>query len=214
MRNTKKTEGASGQNIPKSPKSKFRQKSQAEQTAASKLRMEKRADDLEKAKERLAKQKPPKKPGPVKKTVRAAGGTVHGYVHGKISEVENENVGTEGAHQTELVGEVVARQGVRFAKQQIQEHPAKAVRKAEDKYIKATVDFQYRATVQEHPEMESNPVLRFWQKQRIKKQYAQQAREAAKAGAAAAESTAQATEKAAQAAGKGNGKSRCFYQAA
>ena len=174
--------------------------------------MEKRADDLEKAKERLAKQKPPKKPGPVKKTVRAAGGAVHGYVHGKISEVENENVGTEGAHQTELVGEVVARQGVRFAKQQIQEHPAKAVRKAEDKYIKATVDFQYRATVQEHPEMESNPVLRFWQKQRIKKQYAQQAREAAKAGAAAAETTAQATGKAAQAAEKATAKAAAFIK--
>ena len=193
-------------------RSKFRQKSQAEQTAASKLRMEKRADDLEKAKERLAKQKPPKKPGPVKKTVRAAGGAVHGYVHGKISEVENENVGTEGAHQTELVGEVVARQGVRFAKQQIQEHPAKAVRKAEDKYIKATVDFQYRATVQEHPEMESNPVLRSWQKQRIKKQYAQQAREAAKAGAAAAEPTAQATGKAAQAAEKATAKAAAFIK--
>ena len=122
------------------------------------------------------------------------------------------NIGTEGAHQTELVGEVVARQGVRFAKQQIQEHPAKAVRKAEDKYIKATVDFQYRATVQEHPEMESNPVLRFWQKQRIKKQYAQQAREAAKAGAAAAETTAQATGKAAQAAEKATAKAAAFIK--
>ena len=212
MTDTKKTEGASGQNVPKSPKSKFRQKSQAEQTAASKLRMEKRADDLQRAKERLAKQKPPKKPGPVKKTAQAAGGAVHGYVHGKISEVENENVGTEGAHQTELVGEAVARQGVRFAKQQIHEHPAKAVRKAEDKYIKATADYQYRATVQEHPEMESNPVSRFWQKQRIKKQYAQQARETARAGATAAETTAQATGKAAQAAEKATAKAAAFVK--
>ena len=34
--------GTSGQKVPKRPKSKFRQKSQQEQTAASKLRREKR----------------------------------------------------------------------------------------------------------------------------------------------------------------------------
>lgn len=212
MTDAKKAEGTSGQNVPKSPKSKFRQKSQAEQAATSKLRMEKRADDLEKSKERLAKQKPPKKPSPVKKVARAAGGTVHGYVHSKISKVENENVGTEGAHQTELVGEAVARQGIHFAQQKIREHPSKAVRKAKDKYVKAKADYQYRATVQEHPEMESNSVSRFWQKQRIKKQYAQRAREAARAGATAAETTAQATGKAAQAAEKATAKAAAFIK--
>ena len=48
----------SGQNV---PKSKFRRKSQQEQTAASKLRMEKRGEKLDAAREKLAKQKPPKK---------------------------------------------------------------------------------------------------------------------------------------------------------
>ena len=57
----KTSKGAtSGQSVPKSPKTKFRQKSQQEQTAASKLRMEKRGEKLEKAREKLAKQKPPK----------------------------------------------------------------------------------------------------------------------------------------------------------
>jgi ATP-dependent Clp protease ATP-binding subunit ClpA len=46
----------SGQNVLKSPKSKFRAKSQQEQTAESKLRMEKRGEQLDKAKEKLAKQ--------------------------------------------------------------------------------------------------------------------------------------------------------------
>lgn len=101
MQSKKNAAGTSGQNVPKPPKSKFRQKSNVEQTAASKLRMEKRADDLEKAKERLTNQKSPKKPGPVKKAGRAVGNTVHGYVHRKIYEVEHENVGTEGAHQAE-----------------------------------------------------------------------------------------------------------------
>ena len=197
MQSKKNADGTSGQNVPKSPKSKFRQKSNVEQTAASKLRMKKRADDLEKAKERLANQKPPKKPGPVKKAGRAVGNTVHGYVHGKIYEVEHENVGTEGAHQTEIVGEDVLRHGTRFAQKQIREHPQKAVHKAESKHIKATAEYQYRATVQEHPEMKGNAVSRYWQKQRYKKQYAKQAREAAKQSAAAAKKTAEATEKAA-----------------
>ena len=65
----------SGQNV---PKSKFRRKSQQEQTAAAKLRMERRGEKLDKAQETLAKQKPPKKPGPIKKAGRAAGGAVHG----------------------------------------------------------------------------------------------------------------------------------------
>ena len=197
MQSKKNADGTSGQNVPKSPKSKFRQKSNVEQAAASKLRMKKRADDLEKAKERLANQKPPKKPGPVKKAGQAVGNTVHGYVHGKIYEVEHENVGTEGAHQTEIVGEDVLRHGTRFAQKQIREHPQKAVHKAESKHIKATAEYQYRATVQEHPEMKGNAVSRYWQKQRYKKQYAKQAREAAKQSAAAAKKTAEATEKAA-----------------
>ena len=49
----------SGQNV---PKSKFRRKSRQEQTAASKLRMERRGEKLDAAREKLAKQKPPKKP--------------------------------------------------------------------------------------------------------------------------------------------------------
>ena len=184
--------GTSGQKV---PKSKFRPKSQQEQTAASKLRMEKRGEKLDAAKEKLAKQKPPKKPGPVKKAGRAVGGGVHGFVHGKLYEVEQENVGTEGAHRSELVGESALRHGSRYVKRQIRQHPAKAVQKAESRHIKATADYHYRKTVEEHPEMQKNVVSRYWQKQRLKRQYAKQAREAAKQGAKAAEKTAVTTEK-------------------
>ena len=182
----------SGQNV---PKSKFRTKSQQEQTAASKLRMEKRGENLDAAKEKLAKQKPPKKPGAVKRLAHTAGHGVHGFVHGKLYEVEHENVGTEGAHRSELVGESALRHGSRYVKRQIREHPAKAVQKAESRHIKATADYHYRRTVEEHPEMQKNVVSRYWQKQRLKRQYAKQAREAAKQGAKAAEKTAGTTEK-------------------
>ena len=184
--------GTSGQKV---PKSKFRPKSQQEQTAASKLRMEKRGEKLDAAKEKLAKQKPPKKPGPVKKAGRAVCGGVHGFVHGKLYEVEQENVGTEGAHRSELVGESALRHSSRYAKRQIHQHPAKAVQKAESRHIKATADYYYRKTVEEHPEMRGSALSRYWQKQRLKRQYAKQAREAAKAGTKASEKTAVTTEK-------------------
>ena len=160
------TEGTSGQSV---HKSKFRQKSKQEQAAASKLRMEKRGEKLEAAKDKLAKQKPPKKPGPIRRVGRAAGGAAHGFVHGKIYENEQENVGIEGAHRSELVGESALRHGSRFVKRK----------------------------VREHPEMSGNPVSRMWRKHRLKKQYQKQVREAVKTGAAgAAKKTAAATEKA------------------
>ena len=192
MREQTSKAGTSGQKV---PKSKFRTKSQQEQTAASKLRIEKWGEKLDAAKEKLAKQKPPKKPGPVKKAGRAMGSGVHGFVHGKLYEVEHENVGTEGAHRSELVGESALRQGKRFVQKKIREHPAKAVRKAESRHIKATADYHYRMAAQEHPEMRGNALSRLLQKQKIKRQYAKQAREAAKQGAKAAEKTAVTTEK-------------------
>ena len=187
-------EGTSGQSV---HKSKFRQKSKQEQAAASKLRMEERGEKLERAKDKLAKQKPPKKPGPVRRIGRAAGGAAHGFVHGKIYENEQENVGIEGAHRSELVGESGLRHGKRFVQKKIRQHPAKAVQRAESKYVKATADYHFRMAAQEHPEMSGNPVSRMWRKHRLKKQYQKRAREAAKTGAAsAAKKTAAATEKA------------------
>ena len=186
--------GTSGQSV---HKSKFRQKSKQEQTAASKLRMEERGEKLERAKDKLAKQKPPKKPGLVRRIGRAAGGAAHGFVHGKIYENEQENVGIEGAHRSELVGESGLRHGKRFVQKKIRQHPAKAVQRAESKYVKATADYHFRMAAQEHPEMSGNPVSRMWRKHRLKKQYQKRAREAAKTGAAsAAKKTAAATEKA------------------
>ena len=188
------TEGTSGQSV---HKSKFRQKSKQEQAAASKLRMEKRGEKLEAAKGKLAKQKPPKKPGPIRRVGRAAGGAAHGFVHGKIYENEQENVGIEGAHRSELVGEDALRHGSRFVKRKVREHPAKAVQRAESKYVKATADYHFRMAAPEHPEMSGNPVSRMWRKHRLKKQYQKRAREAVKTGAAgAAKKTAAATEKA------------------
>ena len=181
--------GTSGQSV---PKFKFRQKSQQEQAAASKLRMEKQGERLEAAKGKLAKQKPPKKPGPVRRVGRVAGGSVHGFVHGKLYEVEQENVGTEGAHRSELVGESALRHGSRLVKRKIREHPAKAVSRAEAKFIKAKADYHFHTAAQEHPELAKSTLKRYWQKQRNRRQYQKRAKEAARQGTKTAGKTASA----------------------
>ena len=200
--------GTSGQNVPKSPKglknkkSKFRMESEQEKISKSKLRMETREDKLNRARKKLEGKKPPKPRGPVRRVLGAAGWNVHGFVHGKVYEVEHENVGTEGAHRSELMGEAVGRAAVHTVKKRIREHPARAVHKAEAQYIKARADYQFRMAAQENPELAKNAVTRYWHKQKLKKQYAKQARQAAKQtakhGAKAAGKTAATTEKLAE----------------
>lgn len=219
-----------GQSVPKRRRSKFRQDSEQASPAdklhhedaaeggpagggdadappkdaarlhKSKLRMEKSGEKLNTAKEKLAAQKPIKKPGPVKKAGGAVGRGVHGYVHGKIFQVEDENVGVEGAHRSELVGESAVRGTSRFVKCRIHSAPARAVRKTERKNIRATADYQFRAAAQENPELNKNAVSRLWQKRRLRKQYQKQAREAVKQTARATGETAAATGRAASAA--------------
>ncbi len=188
----------SGQGGQKQETSKFRTESQQERTAKAKLQMEKRWDKLETARNRLANQKPPKKRGPLRRVGGAAGHGVHGFVHGKLYEVEHENVGTEGAHRSELVGEVVGRKMVRFTQKRIRTRPARAAARAESQFIKAQADYQTRKLAQEQPEAFKSAAARLWHREKLKRQYRKQAREAAKQGARAAEKTAAASEKLAE----------------
>jgi len=170
------------------------------QMERSKFRAEKSGDKLNKAREKLADKKPPKKPGPVKTAGRAAGYQAWRYAHGKIHEVEHENTGIEAAHKTELTGERTLRHTTRFIKRRIRTRPARQVRKWENKSMKAQADYAFRQMAQEHPELSKNALSRFWQKRRIQKQYQKQAREAAKATKNAVQKTATTTGKAAGAA--------------
>ena len=167
----------------------------AEQSA---VKAEKAKLRMGKAQEKLAAQAPPKPPGPVKRGAGALGWGVHGFVHGKIYEVEHENVGTEGAHHSELVGEAVGRKTARTVRQAIRDHPARAAARAESQYIKAQADYQARKLAQEQPEAFKSAAARLWHREKLKRQYRKQAREAAKQGARAAEKTAVTSEKLAE----------------
>ena len=85
--------------------------------------------------------------------------------------------------------------GSRFVRRKVREHPAKMVRKAEARYTKYTADYHFHTAAQEHPELTKNALTRYWQKQRLRRQYRKQAKEAAKQGVAAAGKTATATER-------------------
>lgn len=123
------------------------------------------------------------------------------FVHNKVHSVEKDNSGVEGAHKSEELAEKGVKYGARKVKQGYRSHKLKPYRKAakaEKAAFKANVNFQYHKTLHDNPQLTSNPLSRFWQKQQIKKQYAKAARAgSAKGIKAAAENTRKAAAKAA-----------------
>ena len=173
---------------------KFHTDSEQAKLHKSKLRMESREERLKKARERLAKQKPPKKPGPIKRIARIAGHETHAFLHGKVYQEERDNVGVEGGHFVERSGEAALHYGRHKVRRAIREHPAKAAARAESRYIKATADYHSRKFAQEQPEAQS-AAARLWHRHKLKREYQRKARETAKQTAKAAEQTVSATER-------------------
>ena len=124
------------------------------------------------------------------------------FVHNKVHSVEKDNSGVEGAHKSEELAEKGAKYGARKVKQGYRSHKLKPYRKAakaEKAAAKANVNFQYHKALHDNPQLTSNPLSRFCQKQQIKKQYAKAARTGgAKGIKAAAENTRKAAAKAAE----------------
>ena len=173
---------------------KFHTDSEQAKLHKSKLRMESREERLNKARERLANQKPPKKPGPIKRIARIAGHETHAFLHGKVYQEERDNVGVEGGHFVERSGEAALHYGWHKVCRAIREHPAKAAVRAESRYIKATADYHSRKFAQEQPEAQS-AAARLWHRHKLKREYQRKARETAKQTAKAAEQTVSATER-------------------
>ena len=190
---------------------------------------EKAADRLEAAREKIPKQKRIKAArefdeatGRAKtrlyfeKTDKPPNGKLHhnpadrpvreikNYVHGKVGEVEKDNSGVEGAHKSEKLAERAGGYASRKLKEGYRSHKLKPYReaaKAEAASQKADTNYLYHKTLKENPELASNPLSRFHQKQQIKRQYAKDLRAAQKAGKTAGK-TAGAAKNARKAAGK------------
>ena len=120
-----------------------------------------------------------------------------GKLHKEIQETEQDNVGVESAHKSEEAAET----GARLMREGYRSHKLKPYRQAaqaEKKLEKANVNALYQKSLQENPQLASNPFSRWQQKRTIKKQYAAAKRAGQSAGSAA--KTAEATGKAAKAA--------------
>ena len=138
------------------------------------------------------KKKPPSK---LSHAVRdAPGDAALGKLHKEIRETEQDNVGVESAHKSEETAET----GVRLVREGYRSHKLKPYRKAaqaEQKLEKANVNALYQKSLRENPQLASNPISRWQQKQAIKKEYA-----AAKRAGQAAGNTASASQKTGKAA--------------
>ncbi len=163
----------------------------ARQDKKSAYRAERAGTKLEATKQKQEKQRQTKKSGPVKSLRRTVQHETWRYTHGKVYQAEQENVGIEAAHRTELTGESVLRGTVRFIRQRRRTRPTRTVRKWEKRDIKAKADLQLRKLAQENPELKKSTLSRLVQRQRMKRR----ARNTAKRGAQAAKKTAVTTEK-------------------
>ena len=138
----------------------------------------------------------PRPPSKLSHTVRdAPGNAVAGKLHQEIRKTEDDNVGVESAHKSEEAVET----GVHLAWEGYRSHKLKPYRKAaqaERKLEKANVNALYQKSLQENPQLASNSLSRWQQKQQIKKQYAAAKRAAQSGGSAAG--AAQKTGKAAK----------------
>ncbi|SEU22324.1 C40 family peptidase [Enterocloster lavalensis] len=147
--------------------------------------------------EKVEKHPPKLKPNPASRPVREAGL----YLHGKIHEVEQENVGVESGHKAEELAECQAGKAMRNARRRHKLKPYRAAAKAERKSMAANAEFMYQKSLRDNPELAqavSNPISRLWQKQHIKREYAKAARAAGRGAAGSAKTTASAARKAAE----------------
>ena len=146
------------------------------------------------------KKKPPSK---LSHAVRdAPGDAVLGKLHKEIRETEQDNVRVESAHKSEETAET----GVRLVREGYRSHKLKPYRKAaqaEQKLEKANVNALYQKSLRENPQLASNPISRWQQKQAIKKEYAAAKRAGNTAGGTAktASKTAKTVKEKAQQAG-------------
>ena len=120
-----------------------------------------------------------------KRAGKAAGRTVKNAAvlkaHMKMREVERDNVAVEAAHKGEFLAERGDGRFLRWNRQRLHTKPYREVRSAERRLAKDQANLAWQASLRENPELRSKSALSKWmQKQKLKRKYAQAAREAQK----------------------------------
>lgn len=134
------------------------------------------------------------------KAKNAATLAVGAKVHGKVSEVEDENLGVKSAHQSEMAAEGAGRAikaGIKHQKKK----PYKKVSKLEMEAEKANTRLLFEKSLEENPELKKSRLSKYFQKREIKKRYAA-AYKATKNGADAVAATSTAASQSASVAAK------------
>lgn len=158
--------------------------------------------------EQVEKPAPKLKPSPMNRPAQEIGLAVHGKIH----EVEHDNVGVESGHKGEELAERQMGKAIRKGMECHKLKPYRAASKAEQKALKANAEYFYQKSLRDNPQMASsagNPVSRLWQKQRIKRQYAKAARAAGQTAQGAAKA-AGTSAKAAKTAARESGRTASF----
>ena len=119
------------------------------------------------------------------RVVTASGRMANRQLHRKLRQVEQENVGTEAAHKTELVTERTVSSAVRHGHRYIKDAPYRKVEKLERKSAKATVEARYREAIRDTPELQEHTFKVQLQKRRLKRKYAKELRKAQQAAGGA-----------------------------
>ena len=113
--------------------------------------------------------------------VRTAQTTAILKTHQKLREAERDNTGVEAAHKVEFVAERGVGRFLRWNKNRLHSKPYRAVRQAQGRLQTERTRLAEQTAFRDHPELQRKSALSKWyQKQKIKRKYAQAAREAQK----------------------------------
>ena len=116
-------------------------------------------------------------------------------LHGKFREVEHQNVAVEAAHKGEFAAERATGRFLRWNKRRLRSKPFRAACRAERRLAQDRAELAWQTALRDHPELRrQNALSRWMQKRKLRRKYAQAAREAQR--------TAQHTQQTATAVGK------------
>lgn len=113
--------------------------------------------------------------------VRTARTTAALKAHQKLREAEHDNTGVEAAHKSEFVAERGAGRFLRWNRNRLRSMPYRAVRQAQNRLRTEQTRLAWQTALRDHPELQrKNALSKWYQKRKIKRKYAQAAREAQK----------------------------------
>lgn len=110
--------------------------------------------------------------------VKAGVNVASAYVHRKVYQAEDENVGVKAAHRGEMAGEAVGRAAYRRHRTKLYRRAARLQRRS----ARANARAAYYKMLRDDPQLKKDLFARMWQRRKLKRQYAKAAREAQKTG--------------------------------